>query len=89
MKINRTNIADHLLEYQFNLIGKTLEEAKYSEKDGNDKWLENWTISQEKHDEFKTYAIALIKKVFKCNTNRAKSTFGWFDLGWGLKIKEG
>jgi hypothetical protein len=44
-------------------------------------------MTQEQHDEFKAYAIPLLKKVFKCNKSRAESTFDWFDLEFGLRIK--
>lgn len=82
-KINRTNISEHLIEYELQMIGKTMEEAK---KD--DMWFFNWTMTQEQHTKFKGYAILLIKKVFKCNKERAERTFTWFDLNFGLRIKE-
>lgn len=82
-KINRENIADHLLEYQLNLIGKTIEDVA---KEPN--WLKVWSISQENHDLFRAYAIQMLKKVFKYNTSKAKQTFDWFGLGFGLKIKK-
>ena len=34
MKVNRYNIADHLVEYQLNMVGKTIEEATQYAKDG-------------------------------------------------------
>lgn len=80
--INRENISDHLVEYQLAFINKTLKEAI-----DNPNWLIEWSMDPEDHEKFREYAIALIKKVFKCNTNRAKSTFDWFDLQFGLKIK--
>ena len=83
MKVNRYNIADHLVEYQLNMVGKTIEEAK---KD--DMWFFNWTMTQQQADELKAYAIPLIKKVFKCNKSRAESTFSWFFLEFGLRIKD-
>ena len=81
-KITRENITDHLLEYQLAFINKTLQEAI-----DNPNWLIEWSMDPEDHEKFREYAITLIKKVFKCNTNRAKSTFAWFDLQFGLKIK--
>jgi uncharacterized protein YfaT (DUF1175 family) len=81
-KINRLNIADHLLEYQLEMVGKTIEEAQ---KD--DMWFFNWTMTEEQHLQFKGYAIPLIKKVFKCNKKRAENTFSWFNLQFGLRIK--
>lgn len=83
MAINRTNVADHLIRYQLEMVGKTYEEAQ---KD--DMWFFNWTMTQEQADQFKAYAIPLIKKVFKCNKRRAESTFAWLFLEFGLRIKD-
>lgn len=80
-KINRSNIAEHLIKYQLAMVGKTMEEALL-----DDMWFFNWKITQEKYDEFKRYAILLIKKVFKCNKQRAEKTFEWFDLEFGLSV---
>jgi hypothetical protein len=82
MGINRTNIADHLIRYQIELVGKTWEEAQ---KD--DMWIFNWIITKEQKIKFKGYAILLIKKVFKCNKQRAESIFNWFYLNFGLKTE--
>jgi hypothetical protein len=81
-KINRENIADHLLDYQLGMIDKSIQEA-YMTKE----WYNKWTMTQEQHDQFKAYALPLLKKVFKCNKSRAESTFDWFDLEFGLRIK--
>lgn len=80
-KINRKNIATHLMKYQLSLIGKELDDA--FEED----W-EDWTITQEQHDEFKSYSIKTLKKIFKFNTNKAKKTFDWFYNHFGLKIRQ-
>ena len=82
-KINRLNIADHLIEYQLAMVGKTMADAL---KD--DLWFVTFTMTTEQHEEFKRYAIPLLKKVFKFNTNKAKDTFAWFDLQFGLRIKD-
>jgi hypothetical protein len=44
-------------------------------------------MTQEQHDQFKAYAIPLMKKVFKINKARAEANFQWFDLEFGLRIK--
>ena len=80
--INRTNVADHLLEYQLAMIGKTIQDAKQ-----DDMWYFNWTLTTEQHEQFRKYAIPLLKKVFKFNTRKAEQTFGWFNLQFGLRIK--
>ena len=81
-KINRENISKHLVEYQLNMVGKTLEDTL-----SDDMWFFNWTLTPEKHKEFKAYAIPLLKKTFKFNKGIAEKTFGWFNLQFGLRIK--
>jgi hypothetical protein len=80
-KINRMTISDHLIEYQLQMIGKTVQDAL---KDPD--WYDTWTMTSEQHAEFKAYAIPLLKKVFKFNTGKANNTFAWFDLQFGLRI---
>jgi len=80
-KVNRTNITDHLIEYQLKMVGKTVDEIKEDEL-----WYSNNTMTEEQREEFKRYAIPLLKKIFKFNKSKAESTFGWFDLQYGLKI---
>ena len=80
-KVNRTNISEHLIEYQLNMIGKTINDIK-----GDEEWYSNNTMTQEQHDEFKRYAIPLLKKIFKFNKTKAEQTFQFFDLQFGLKI---
>jgi hypothetical protein len=81
--INRTNINDHLIEYQLNMVGKTIEDAKKDEM-----WFNNFTMTSQQHELFKSYAIPLLRKVFKFNKGKAEQTFQWFDLGYGLRIKD-
>lgn len=81
-KINRTNIADHLIEYQLKMIGKTISEIENDEK-----WYYNNTFTEQQFEEFKTYSIPLLKKIFKFNKSKAESTFDWFCLQFGLRIK--
>jgi hypothetical protein len=82
-KINRTNIARHLLEYQLNMIGKTTADTKR-----NSNWFNEWSISQQEYEFFKKYAIPLLKKTFKFNAKKAEATFEWFNLQFGLKLKK-
>jgi hypothetical protein len=81
-KIDRTNITEHLIEYQLNMIGKTMEDAS---KDPE--WYSNFTMSKTQADDFKKYSIPLIKKVFKCNRKKAENTFEWFWFEFGLRIE--
>ena len=82
-QIRRENITAHLLEYQLNMIGKTMEEAKKDEF-----WFTNWTFTTQQYELFRDYAIPLIKKTFRCNTKKATQTFDWFNLQFGLRLKD-
>jgi hypothetical protein len=81
VKINRETIADHLVDYQLNMVGRTIAEAIKTEK-----WYSEWTMTEEQHEQFRAYALPLIKKIFKCNKKRAEGIFGWFNLQFGLRI---
>ena len=83
VKITRDNIARHLVEYQLLMVGKTIEDTL-----SDDKWYFNWTWTTAQYESFKNYAIPLIKKTFKCNKSKAERTFQWFNLGYGLRIKD-
>jgi succinate dehydrogenase flavin-adding protein (antitoxin of CptAB toxin-antitoxin module) len=64
------------------MVGKRLVDTL-----DDDMWYFNWTMTQKQHEEFKAYAMPLLKKIFKFNKSRAEETFGWFDLQFGLRIK--
>ena len=83
MKVNRETIADYLVDYQLGMIDKSMQEAHMTKE-----WYDKWTMTTEQHEVFKAYALPLIKKVFKCNKSRAETTFNWFDLQFGLRIKD-
>lgn len=78
--INRTNVARHILEYQLNMIGKTTIHTK-SEPD----WFNKWTIYESDYQLLKSYSISLLKKTFKFNSTKAKETFDWWYMHFGLK----
>jgi hypothetical protein len=81
-KITRENITRHLIEYQLAMVGKSMMDTL-----DDDKWYFNITMTTEQFTEFKKYSIKLIKKIFKCNTTKALKTFDWFNLEFGLRIK--
>jgi len=82
VKITRENITNHLVEYQLAMVGKTLLDTL-----SDDMWYFNMTMTQDKYEEFRKYAIKLIRKTFRCNKSRGESTFDWFNLQFGLRIK--
>jgi hypothetical protein len=82
IKITRDNITKHLVEYQLKMVGKTLLDTL-----DDDNWYFNITMTQAEFDEFRKYAVKLIRKTFRCNRLRGESTFDWFNLQFGLRIK--
>jgi len=81
-KVNRGNIMRHLIEYQLDMVGKRVVDTL-----DDDKWYFNWTMTNDQKSEFNKYAIKLMKKVFKFNTNKAKENLSWFNNQFGLRIK--
>lgn len=80
-KPTRENIAMHLVEMQMNMIGKTFEDAE-----ANQNWFNENTMTSEQFLVFRKTAVALIKKVYKCNKATAEKNFDWWNLNWGLRI---
>ena len=80
-KVDRTNIGEHLVDYELTMIGKTMAEA-YK----NEKWFHEWTMNDEQFNQLKAYALPLIRKTFKCNRTKAEEIFNWWNLGFGLRI---
>jgi len=80
-RVNRGNIMRHLIEYQLDIVGKRLADTL-----DDDEWY-NWTMTSEQRKEFNIYAIRTMKKVFKFNTNKARTCLEWFNEQFGLKIK--
>ena len=82
-KVNRDNITRHLIEYQLEMVGKSMLDTL-----DDDNWYFNITMTSEQHKEFRGYAISLLKKIFKFNKRRAEQTFDWFNLQFGLRLKD-
>lgn len=81
MKISRNNISEHLFEKQLSIIGRTVKDAI-----DNPNWRQEWAIPPEDALKFREYAVPLIKKTFRCNSNKAHNTFNFFLITFGLKI---
>ena len=82
-KVTRENCARHLVEKELEMVGKTMLDTM-----DDMEWYFNITMTAKQFEEFKEYAIKLIKKTYKCNTSKAAATFDWFNLAYGLRIKD-
>jgi len=81
-KISRINITKHLVEYELEIVGKTLIDTL-----STDKWNFDFTMTRVQLEDFHAYAIPLIKKTFHCNKGKAEETFQWFRENLGLRLK--
>lgn len=81
-KPRRSTMIQHLIEYQIALIGKTMVDTY-----DDDRWHSKWTLTSEQKRQFRSYSIKIIKKVFKCNSLKAHTTFEWFYSVFGLKVR--
>lgn len=79
--IKRENMAEHLVEYQLHMVGKTMDDARIDPM-----WYYNITMTQSQFLEFRKYALFQIKKTFKCNKKKAEQTLEWFNLQFGLRV---
>jgi len=80
--VNRTNITEHLIKYELEIVGKTLVQAVE-----NDRWNFEFAITRSQFEQFRSYALPLLRKTFKCNKAKAEHTFGWYWSNFGLRIK--
>lgn len=80
-KPTRDTLGMYLVEMQMEAIGKTFEDAESTPE-----WFNKFTMTQEEFLEFKSMAISIVKKVYKCNKRIAESNFDWWNLNWGLRI---
>lgn len=81
-RITRENIGVHLMDYQLEMVGKTRLEMI-----DDDKWRFNFTMTRTQSEEFHSYAIPLLMKVFHCTKPKAEENFQWFKSMFGLRIK--
>jgi len=81
--INKNNLTEHLIEYQLQMVGLTTQMIK---DDPN--WFNNNTITLEQLKEFKSYALTMIKVVYRTNSYVNNKLYGWFILKYGLKLAD-
>lgn len=81
--LKRENIASHLLDFQFAIIGKSSTDMVIE-----DKKVIDYEIPRVAYNAYRSYAIAMLKKVHKCNRKTAENNFEWFYERFGMKIKD-
>ena len=79
--ITRINVSEHLLEFQFNILGKTMSDTIEETW-----WKTEWRLSVKQKKLFRSYAMGVLKKVFRFNTSKALKTYDFFDNNFGLPL---
>lgn len=79
--INRINVSEHLMEFQFNILGKTMADTIHESN-----WKNEWKLTESQKKLFKSYATGVLKKVFRFNTSKARETYNFFDQNFGLSV---
>ena len=53
-----------------------------------EEWFNNNTMTQQHHELWKDWFIVECRKRFRTNKKMAEKEFSWFDLAYGLRIKD-
>ena len=67
------------MEYQFNIIGRTIANTVTETE-----WKKEWKLTKKQKEIFKSYALGILKKVFRFNGAKARETYEFFDKNFGL-----
>lgn len=81
-----------LTQQEFALVAvhKQLElaEVDTSVLQTDKEWFTNYTMTREQHKQWKDWFIEQFRLNFKRPKKEALREFQWFDLGYGLRIKD-
>lgn len=79
--VKRENLADHLAEQMLLLAGKTRADAEADKE-----WRWNFSITQAQYMKYRADSIKTIKRVLRCNTDKAERNFEWFYIQFGVRV---
>ena len=82
-KLTEQTIAMHLINEQLAYVGKTWDDVK-----DDPEWFRNNQLTKKQYNEWKEYCIDEIKRVYNFTWQQASVEFEWFNLGYGLSIKD-
>lgn len=84
LKITKDNIAEHLINKMFEIIGvsETYENLITTQ---NETWFQDYSWNKEQEIEFIKYAKPLIKKTYRLTKDQLEKELMWFLFGYGLK----
>ena len=79
-------IVEAMINKMFELAGHqvTFEDIKGR----TDNWYQQWTMTEEQNKEWREWGISYLKKQKRLYKAYAEKQMAWFDLMYGLKIKQ-
>lgn len=75
------------------MINKMFKIAKHDVKfddikDRKDNWYQHWTMTNDQNSEWREWGIQYLRKNKRLVAHHAKTSMAWFDLMYGLTIKD-
>ena len=86
-KQEKTDMAiEHLINKMFEIAGHdvTFEDIKGRK----DNWFQDWTMTMEQSEQWKSYGVDYLRKLFRWNKAMAEKEMMWMNLQWGLTYSD-
>lgn len=83
-----TNIIKTLVDKMLEPHGVDYNYVMQNPEIEGEQWYQYYKWTNEECDEFKEWAIPVIMKHEKCNKKIASQKFGYFNMQYGLRIKD-
>ena len=76
----------HLINKMFEIAG---HDVTYEDiKDRKDNWFQDWSMTVEQSEQWKSYGTEYLRKLFRWNKKMAEKEMLWMNLQWGLTYSD-
>ena len=76
----------HLINKMFEIAG---HDVTYEDiKDRKDNWFQDWSMTVEQSEQWKSYGTEYLRKLFRWNKKMAEKEMFWMNLQWGLTYSD-
>ena len=89
MKQLTDNDYRELMNAQLKYNNMTMDDVlkEYPKEKNDNGWLGKYAITEQQHDEWRTFYIDYLRKHLKCSKRFAEQSFSYFNLQWGVSTK--
>ena len=84
IKVTKQNINEVFVNKMFEIIGSN-ETYKNLLETNNETWYRDYTWNKEQEDQFREYALPIIKKLYTLTKEKTNTNYYWWLLQFGLK----